>query len=126
ADEILNTKDFQKYISGTVKRTKDSAWGGTKTFNVQDLWDKSSLLSSETMNYDSENKVIYYKTAQYTVQIASGIDIEVDMNINLGQWAKDTGRLVERKPNYSITAKTDANSMAIGFTNKIVGSVSSD
>ncbi|MFK4965332.1 hypothetical protein [Lactococcus garvieae] len=126
ADEFFNTKDFQKYISGTVKRSKDSALGGTKTFNVQDLWDKSSLFSSETMNYDSKHKVIYYKTAQYTVQIASGIDIEVDMNINLGQWAKDTGRLVERKPNYSITAKTDANSMAIGFTNKIVGSVSSD
>lgn len=127
ADEFFNTKDFQKYISGTVKRSKDSAFGGTKTFDIQkDLWDKSSLFSSETMNYDSKHKVIYYKTAQYTVQIASGIDIEVDMNINLGQWAKDTGRLVERKPNYSITAKTDANSMAIGFTNKIVGSVSSD
>ena len=127
ADEFFNTKDFQKYISGTVKRSKDSAFGGTKTFDIQkDLWDKSSLFSSETMNYDSKHKVIYYKTAQYTVQIASGIDIEVDMNIDLGQWAKDTGRLVERKPNYSITAKTDANSMAIGFTNKIVGSVSSD
>lgn len=127
ADEFFNTKDFQKYISGTVKRSKDSVLGGTKTMDIQkDLWDKSSLFNSETMNYDSKHKVIYYKTAQYTVQIASGIDIEVDMNIDLGQWAKDTGRLVERKPNYSITAKTDANSMAIGFTNKIVGSVSSD
>ncbi|WP_339011644.1 hypothetical protein VNN36_07390 [Lactococcus garvieae] len=127
ADEFFNTKDFQKYISGTVKRSKDSVLGGTKTMDIQkDLWDKSSLFNSETMNYDSKHKVIYYKTAQYTVQIASGIDIEVDMNIDLGQWAKDTGRLVERKPNYSITAKTDANSLAIGFTNKIVGSVSSD
>ncbi|MCI3872058.1 hypothetical protein [Lactococcus petauri] len=127
ADEFFNTKDFQKYISGTVERSKDSLLGGTKTMDIQkDLWDKSSWLNSETMNYDSKHKVIYYKTAQYTVQIASGIDIEVDMKIDLGQWAKDTGRLVERKPNYSITAKTDANSMAIGFTNKIVGSVSSD
>ncbi len=127
ADEFFNTKDFQNYISGTVKRSKDSVIGGTKTFDIQkDLWNKSSILNSETMNYDSKHKVIYYKTAQYTVQIASGIDIEVDMKIDLGKWAKDTGRLVERKSNYNISTKTDANSMAIGFTNKIVGSVSSD
>lgn len=128
ADEFFNTTDFQKYIKGTVTRTKDSLFGGTKSFDIQsELWDNSTWLGSvDTMNYDSKKKVLYYTTAQYGVQILGGVQIEVDMKIDMKQWAKDTGRLVERKPNYSVKAKTDANSLAVGFTNEITGSLSSD
>lgn len=128
ADEFFNTTDYQKYIHGTVTRSKDSPFGGKKTFDIQeDLWENSSWIgSTDTMNYDSEDKTLYYKTSNYTVQLLSGIDIEVDMYIDLGQWSEDTGRLVERGPNYAVEAKTDSSGLTIGFTNKIVGAISSD
>lgn len=128
ADEFFSTANYKQYITGTVSRDKDAVWplNGTKTMDIADLWGNSSWLgSTDTMNYDSTTKSIYYKSAQYTVQIGSGVTIETDMYIDLGKWSKETGKLVERKDNYTITTKTDANSAAIGFTNKIVGSVAS-
>lgn len=128
AGEFFSTNNYQKYIRGTVNRSKDSALGGTTSYDIASkLWGNSSWLGNpDTMNYDSKTGSIYYKTSQYTLQLLSGIDIEVDMYIDLGQWSKDTGKLIERKDNYSVQTKTDANSASLGLTNKIVGSIASD
>ncbi len=130
AKEFFSTDNYKQYIHGTAYRTKDAVWpfDGTKEYDIAtELWGKASwIYTGDTMNYDSKAGCIYFKTSQYTVQLASGVDMEVDMYIDLGQWSKDTGKLIERKDNYSIQTKTDANSAALGFTSKVVGSVASD
>lgn len=130
AKEFFSTDNYKQYIHGTAYRTKDAVWpfDGTKEYDIAtELWGKGSwIYTGDTMNYDSKAGCIYFKTSQYTVQLASGVDMEVDMYIDLGQWSKDTGKLIERKDNYSIQTKTDANSAALGFTSKVVGSVASD
>lgn len=124
--EFFTTKDFQKYISGTVTRSKDSLGGGKTTKDISQIWGNSGIFGGDRVNYDSNTGRLYYQTAKYTVQLVSGVDIAMDMKIDLKQWSEDTGKLVERKSDYRIKAKTDANSAAIGFTDSIKSTVSGD
>lgn len=104
ATEFFSTPDYQKYISGTVSRNAElnANINKPKVIDVKDLWGKTS---GERIVFDAnENKIVYYGHT-YSVTL-SKILISLDLKIDLGQWKKDTGRLVERKDSYTIQARS--------------------
>ena len=125
SSEFFSTPDFQKYIRGTV--TRPGTLGSTTKSIEDDVWGKKvGLMNSETMNYDKEGQKIVYKTPNYTASMSS-VTIETDLFIDLGQWRRDTNRLVERQDTYTVRSRTSsADWITIGGKGSIISVIAGD
>ncbi|MBO0451839.1 hypothetical protein [Candidatus Enterococcus murrayae] len=125
ADEFFSTPNYEKYIRGTV--TRPSGLGTTTNKIEGDLWNKKTgLFNSETMYYEANGQKIVYKSPNFTVNLSS-VTLQTDLYIDLGQWHKDTNRLVERKDSYSIRSRSSsADFITIGGKGSIVSVVNGE
>lgn len=121
ADEFFSTPDYTKYMSGTVGRS------GVKDHSLSDYWErKPGFLdpNKDTIHYDAEKHAIIFDST--TVLSITDYHMIMNITIDLGQWHRDTNRLVERKDTYTITSRTgETDFLSNSGKGKIVGAISS-
>ncbi|PGZ34528.1 hypothetical protein COE50_06440 [Bacillus anthracis] len=107
ASEFFSTPGYEKYIGGSVDRLSGIGLGNDN-ISMSKLWNKPlSLFSFDTAKYDANTQSIIIYSHKSIVSTTNYQN--VDLTIDLDQWSKDTGRVVERKPHYDFKLQSGKN-----------------
>ncbi|EUJ23719.1 hypothetical protein PGRAN_07446 [Listeria grandensis FSL F6-0971] len=112
---FFSTPNWKTYISGTVDRLGKLGIGNDQ-ITMKKLLEKDTGLfpGYDEAYYDEKKQEFVILTPTY---VAAATQYQnVNMYIDLGKWSKDTGRLVENKPNYKFNMVSKPNDLAINWS----------
>ncbi|MBO0482520.1 hypothetical protein, partial [Candidatus Enterococcus courvalinii] len=116
ASEFFSTPNYKKYIHGKIVANPTSGVGKHRR-NIEDIWDKKPSiingLSQETVFYDESLHAIVFKTEKALASVSAYQNI--DLEIDLGKWHTDTGKVIERKTSYSFSVNSASADWGIGW-----------
>lgn len=112
---FFSTPNWKDYISGTVDRLGTIGIGNSQITMKKLLEKKTGIISGfDEAYYDEKKQELVILTPTYA--LAATQYQNVNMFIDLGKWSKDTGRLVENKPNYKFKMVSRPNDLAINWS----------
>lgn len=115
ASEFFSTPDYKQYLGGSVDRLHNIGIGNSNV-KIQKLWDKKTgpLNGFDTAYFDEKiNAIVIFSE----VSVVSANQYQnVNLEIDLDKWSKDTGRLVERKDFFNFKVKSGNADLGINWS----------
>lgn len=115
ASEFFSTPNYKQYLGGSVDRLGNVGIGNSNV-KIQKLWDKKTgaLSGYDTAYFDEKTSAIVIYSV---VSVISANQYQnVNLQIDLDKWSKDTGRLVERKDFFNFKVKSGNADLGINWS----------